>query len=460
MVIGGDVGMGKTELTEYTVTEAVSRFNFMPVFGTACSRPGEKYRPMHELLRSVVLAFRHLDAALPAQEKSALISLIHTCDRHTSEIIDFAQELREDLGLPDGKGEGTSTHEAVSEAELRFCKKGIELVGLLVRQLTKQRAVLCNVSLRSGSNIFESKERSEDEEMFWELVSELCDIVREDSENPLLLMVVMKGTLDDVPSDLRRSVHREGFLKLMPLQDDTILEYMATELMLATSKVPESLHRFVAKITQGNALFIRETIEQLLHYGHVTMVTGSNGVHESMKCETEFEDIDIAIWTSTSMVGGTICLLESLDPLQAAVVKMATVFHGVFTVSDLAASSCSRWAGATYFDAVRVFYSLSMLVDRGIIDRADDGVDKAFLGNDEHVIDCFRLNNVLVRKVGNSMVLEAQKKAVKRQALMDRVLAKELPQKMIELRRKKAIVHIPWYYQIDQAEGKARAGNM
>merc|ERR1719324_711154 len=187
--------------------------------------------------------------------------------------------------------------------------------------------------------------------------------------------------------------------------------------------------------------------------GHIRIVKDG-----SMFSTTDLESVNIADWANTAMVGGTICLLESLDPLQAAVVKMATVFRGVFTVADLAASSCSRWAGATYFDAVRVFYSLKLLVNDNIIDRADKDVDKGFLGNAEGVIECFRLNNVLIRKVGNSMVLEAQKKSVKRQALMDRVLAKELPSKMVEVRRKKAIQHIPWYYQIDQAEGKTRTG--
>ena len=36
----------------------------------------------------------------------------------------------------------------------------------------------------------------------------------------------------------------------------------------------------------------------------------------------------------------------------------------------------------------------------------------------------FRLSSILVRKVAGAMVLEAQKKSVKRQALMDRCLAK------------------------------------
>jgi len=463
MVIRGEIGMGKTELCEYTTSEAFTRFNFLPVFGTAGSRPGQKFRPIQELLRSLVLAFRHLDSTLPVKEHPALAALVGVLG-DSDDVADFARCLRPDLGPPDeqhGVESMTASHwhrahhDVVPPGqEHSFCKKGIDLVVKLVRQLSKQRAVSCVVSLRSGSNIFESKEHQEDELMFWELVSNLCDVMKEGLQNPLLIIVVIKGVLEDVPEEIRSCVRVENVVLAECLSEDGILEYMGKHLELAQSKVPESLHKFVAKITRGNALFIRETIDQLLNYGHISIVMDGT-IPESMKCTTDFESINIADWANTSMVGGTICLLESLDPLQAAVVKMATVFRGVFTVADLAASSCSRWAGATYFDAVRVFYSLFQLVSRGIIDRADEDGDKAFLGNAEGVVECFRLNNVLIRKVGNSMVLEAQKKAVKRQALMDRVLAKELPSKMIEVRRKKAIQHIPWYYQIDQTEGKA-----
>lgn len=67
----------------------------------------------------------------------------------------------------------------------------------------------------------------------------------------------------------------------------------------------------------------------------------------------------------------------------------------------------------------------------------------------------FRLNNFLIRKVGASMVLEQQKKAIKRQALIERVLQKDLPARMAELQRKKAIPHIPWYYQIELPNRRA-----
>lgn len=459
MVIGGEIGMGKTELTEYVVTEALKRFNFVPLFGTAGSRPGQKFRPIHELLRSVVQAFRHC-TALPPGEQNALQELAGAIPGDIGELGRFARELQADLSLPDEVAATARFHEVGgSEEQMRFCKLGIDLSAKLVRQLCRERPVLCVLSLRSGSNIFDSKEQKEDAHMFWDLARCIADISKEQLRHPLLLALVINGGLDDVPAEIRYTVSAEGFLRMTRLRDDSILEYMGKHLQLAQSKIPDSLHRFVAKITQGNALFIRETLDQLLQYGHISIVKdGKNPpAPESMKYTPDLESINIADWANTAMVGGTICLLESLDPLQAAVVKMATVFRGVFTVADLAASSCSRWAGATYFDAFRVFSSLSVLVSRGIIDRSDNDidVDKSFL-NVAHDIDCFRLNNVLIRKVGDSMVLEAQKKAVKRQALMDRVLAKELPAKMVELRRKKAIQHIPWYYQIDAAEGKPR----
>lgn len=54
------------------------------------------------------------------------------------------------------------------------------------------------------------------------------------------------------------------------------------------------------------------------------------------------------------------------------------------------------------------------------------------------------------------MVLEAQKKAVKRQALMDRCLQKDLPRRMEALRKKKSVPHIPWYYQVELPQKNTR----
>merc|ERR1719284_494940 len=119
--------------------------------------------------------------------------------------------------------------------------------------------------------------------------------------------------MTDVPDTVRRHASSDGLVQLSPLRDDNILELMAKHLQLAQSKIPESLHRFVAKITRGNALFIRETIDQLLEHGHISIVKDGRNppVPESMKYTTDLESINIADWANTAMVGGTICLLES-----------------------------------------------------------------------------------------------------------------------------------------------------
>merc|ERR1712113_387055 len=162
----------------------------------------------------------------------------------------------------------------------------------------------------------------------------------------------------------------------------------------------------------------------------------------------------ISSWNQTAMVGETVCLLESLDPLEAMVLKMSTVFTGPFTLPDLASSSCSRWAGSTHFDYLRLFRAIQELVKREIIEiarnhRSATETTTAATG----ALQNYEMRNVLIRKVGGSMVLEAQKKVVKRQALIDRALSRDLPARMEEVYNKRLEPHIPWYYENVLAKG-------
>jgi len=232
---------------------------------------------------------------------------------------------------------------------------------------------------------------------------------------------------------------------------------MGTYLDIVPEKVPAELQYFIAKISLGNPLYIRETIDQLLAHDQLRLVTDSRGEVE-VEYDRDLDAINIAGWSQTAMVGETVCLLESLEPLHAAVVKMSTVFKNTFTLRDLASSSCSRWAGATHFDFLRLYRALQDLVKRGIIEvvpksrRSATNVDLKTLQDqakdkDSVNTQTFQMRNVLIRKVGSSMVLEGQKKVVKRQALIDRALAKALPARMEELNTKKLEPHIPWYYE-------------
>ncbi|CAK0817047.1 unnamed protein product [Prorocentrum cordatum] len=126
---------------------------------------------------------------------------------------------------------------------------------------------------------------------------------------------------------------------------------------------------------------------------------------------------------------------------------MSTVFTGPFTLPDLASSSCSRWAGAVNFDHLRLFRAVQDLVRRGILEFGADTLETAAEEAAGRAQQRFEMRNVLIRKVGGSMLLEAQKKVVKRQALIDRALARDLPARLEELAAKKLEPHIPWYYE-------------
>ncbi|CAE8740236.1 unnamed protein product, partial [Polarella glacialis] len=170
-------------------------------------------------------------------------------------------------------------------------------------------------------------------------------------------------------------------------------------------------------------------------------------------CCEDLEGINIVGWAHTAMVGETVCLLESLDPLESATLKMTTVFSKSFTLPDLAASICSRWAGSTRFDTLRLFRAVQNLTLRGIIipqaqprkhlDVQPDSKDTKVTDSTRE-LQRYEMNNVLIRKVGGAMLLEAQKKVVKRQALIDRALARDLPARMEEVQLKKLEPHIPW----------------
>merc|ERR1712048_109513 len=145
--------------------------------------------------------------------------------------------------------------------------------------------------------------------------------------------------------------------------------------------------------------------------------------------------------------------------------KMSTCFQGPFTLPDLAASNCSVWAGATYFDLLRLFRAVRKLEQMGILQKENaparaskkslDGADT--FGAVKSIIEptvgdfgekqYYQVQSVLVRAVGAAMVLEGQRKSVKRNALINRVLVNKLPARMSALAAEKSIQHIPWYYE-------------
>merc|ERR1719446_916471 len=164
--------------------------------------------------------------------------------------------------------------------------------------------------------------------------------------------------------------------------------------------VPHTLRSFVGKVSLGNPMYVQETLQQLIEHQNVLVNIGANGQAKNLEVK-DLDQIELYRWGHTRMVGGTVCLLESLDPLESAVLKMSTCFQGPFTLPDLAASTCSRWAGATYFDFLRILKALRKLVERQIIEELvdDDEDDTGML----HNVQKFQCVNLLIRSVGSSM---------------------------------------------------------
>lgn len=236
-------------------------------------------------------------------------------------------------------------------------------------------------------------------------------------------------------------------LRLDGLTEETIVEYMSSYLDVPEQIVPKPMRQFVAKVTLGNPLYIRETVDQLQEDQHVFVNRSASGVAKGLECK-DIDKCDIAKWTHTNMVGRTICTLQSLEPLEATVLKMSTCFSGPFALPDLAASLASKWADATHFDFLRLYQSLVKLVNKGCVEKVEP---PAAAGPQTHgdygKTQYFQTNNLLIRAIATAMVLEQQRKSVKRQALVDRVLSRELPAKMEVIYNKKKAQHIPWYYE-------------
>jgi len=83
---------------------------------------------------------------------------------------------------------------------------------------------------------------------------------------------------------------------------------------------------------------------------------------------------------------------------------------------------------------------------------------KAFVGC---VMDFphFKLPSLLLRKMAESMTLDQQRLAVKRQALVNRVITKDLSSRMEKLSRTRASQHIPYYYLHMDDVAKPTRGN-
>jgi len=434
LVLEGQNGLGKIELAEHIVMHCATHLQMLPIFGSMGPRPGNRTRILTELLRSTLSLLRYTNSSIPQDDMQALTRVAPS--HFQAQLAD----MRQIIGEPAASDSDCKLQE---EASPQIQESALSLVVELLTDLREKTAIVTVLQLEYGTSLFQRTR--EEFNGFWNIVSRLFRIAERSAGKPFVLVIMYEShakTTANHPA-IQAAERSGSVIQLNGLSEDNITEYICYTMDIREDLLPQQLRAFIAKITLGNPLYIRETIDQLQKTQHVQQLRDGRGNIEKLVAQ-DLDGINIAAWNHTSMVGETICLLESLDPLEAAVVKMSTVFTGdPFTLSDLAATQCSQWSGATHFDNLRLLRAIRKLVEQHIIEGVDQTDSKGIKTNNPY----FKLRNVLIRKVGGAMVLEAQKKAVKRQALVDRALARELPQRMQQLYRQRKVPHIPWYYE-------------
>jgi class 3 adenylate cyclase len=438
IVIEGPTGMGQLELAEHIITHAAVNFKCLPVFGTMGPRPGDSSRLAVELLRSCLGVCRHLDPQIHEDDGQALLQAV------PQNLQSKVPALRSIL-----------VDEASKEKSHDILDITLDVVSAMVTNLLKEKetSVLMCLQFEYGTSLF--PKTLQDQVIFWRVVDVLTKLVNAQADDnhpnsqqrkPFILLIVSRDA-DRTSSAVQAAERSHTLLTLSGLDEKGIVDYMSNILNIKEDFVPHPVRSFVQKVTLGNPMFVRETLQQLIEHQFVSVALGPNGQPKNIEYQ-RLEEVNLALWGSTRMVGDTRNLLEALDPLEAAVLKMSTCFSGPFTLPDLAASTCSRWAGATHFDLLRLFKALQTLVKRNIVElvtaqEGDEEMGDSFASNCQR----FQCVNALIRDVGGSMVLEQQKKSVKRQALIDRTLNRELPSRMDVVQAKKSVHHIPWYYE-------------
>eukprot|EP00929_Paragymnodinium_shiwhaense_P055625 TRINITY_DN27861_c0_g1_i1.p1 TRINITY_DN27861_c0_g1~~TRINITY_DN27861_c0_g1_i1.p1 ORF type:complete len:1088 (-),score=235.63 TRINITY_DN27861_c0_g1_i1:188-3451(-) len=435
IVLDGDKGLGKLELAEHIVLSAAAHFHILPVFGTMGPRPGDSVRLAQELLRSALGVSRLLDPSLPKDDYTALQETVPSdMERH----MPFLRAALYDTAPPKDRG--------------RILDASLDVVIAMLEAAVSKAAVNIVMQFQSGTSLFD-RTTAADLDTFWGTVtrfSELVESQRATGRKPLVLTILCREAR---PTNRAVALaENEGtHLKLGGLTDQAIVQYMSNYLDLSESLIPAEFQEFVSKVSLGNPLYIRETIDEMLAASHITLQKSDDGKPVEITVQ-DLEDIDIAAWQHTSMVAGTVCQLESLDPLESAVLKMSTCFQGPFTLSDIAASQCPAWADATHFDLLIIFNRLRALVSKQIVEEVDMVQGDLFAGERAQRVDSFgsyqyfQTSNLLVRAVGASMVLEHQRRAIKRQALVNRALERDLPERLEALETRRDKEHIPWYY--------------
>merc|ERR1712232_94550 len=251
----------------------------------------------------------------------------------------------------------------------------------------------------------------------------------------------------------------ENLIPLSGLSREGGAEYTASCLGVPASMVPPHLISFVYSLSQGNPLYIRESVQQLVDEGHVQVEVDANSEAVSVSCVTELDRINVAAWTHTAMIGETVSKLEACAPLAVAVLKTCSTLAGAFTLHDLTATICSRFHGFKLFDNMRVYRAILELVQQGFLQLLPESEQPSNCYDllatnpvDPNRMMVFRpewfiLTDMLMKKVAVSHVPPPQQRQMRRQALISRMISAGVADVRKDAALQAEETHIPWYYE-------------
>lgn len=417
VILVGPDGAGALELTEYATLYALQYFSIQPVFATMGPRVDLEQFGL-ELLRSLLAIVRlksSLSSGLPDDDVEAIRQLIGASAK-PMELVEEAFS-----GLSDD-----NPREPV-------VLKLVEAAAMIARLLLKEIGLMVVLHLDYGTNV--SEKTLEMLDMFWPCLTLLSRVPYtgpDAKQFPFLLWIVCRE-VDETNGVFKAASGKGHVVQLTGLSESLCQSYISSLLDVQVETLSESLVSFVLKLTKGIPRDVREVITQLQALGHLKDQDKKTLSH------TNLDAMDLAAIAPRNFEEARRCL-DDLEPLEVAVLRMSSAFSEPFTFTDLMADVCSRWSNATRLDVFLYFHALQALKKKGLIEASPSP------GSAKEP-QTFFISDQLLAKVASETGPKVFRRVIKRQALIERVLMKELPGRIDEIHKKRQEPRIPWFYE-------------
>eukprot|EP00929_Paragymnodinium_shiwhaense_P120226 TRINITY_DN92140_c0_g1_i1.p1 TRINITY_DN92140_c0_g1~~TRINITY_DN92140_c0_g1_i1.p1 ORF type:complete len:1068 (+),score=207.35 TRINITY_DN92140_c0_g1_i1:176-3379(+) len=451
MAISSDPGMGNVELAEFCVTE-LRKENAVPIFGYMGWRPSSRVHILRNMLASLALGAQQAIKELKGRDlKDVLRSLV----KDSEEFREYIDTMDHDLMVPCKQWfrRGGETKEVV-DVGMRLLEQGME-------ELLHSNHVVVMIGLRPTESRHPDAAADEDALIFT-ITEKMIELTRSHcSSNTLLVRLCTHLSHADLPESLQTQIEEANFLYLEPLTESQIDECICHHFEIPLDDyrdiIPSELAPYCYNLVGGNAMYLGEVLEKLEEGGFIHVISGES--QKALTIDDEFAGVDANAFNGTAMMAHARCRLSRLTALEAHVLGMASLFESTFTAQDLASASFSRWRARgddnerPMLNAVRVLRALTLLADEHFLKRPEGRGE----GEDgERQPEVFLFEDAFLRMVVKAGVSYADRLTVKRQVLANRILTRDLPARMEEARKKRAAPHIPWYYQVEQHDAKAK----